>query len=120
MREHLSQSSDVRDDYELSVEWIAGRCATIEAQKRYEDASVRPQVLIVSGSSRSEHTCPGEMSKSFRLAGIAREEIEGAGLGVELPDLSRLDSEYGRNIHPARRASRRRLAVADMRIHRVR
>jgi multimeric flavodoxin WrbA len=59
-------------------------------------------VLLVNASPRSEHTCPGEMSKSWRLAGIARDALAGAGVEVEVLDLSRLTSEYGRRIHPCK------------------
>lgn len=90
-------------NYDLSVEWLAARDAILEAQKRYEDRSQQPRILIINGSSRSEHTCPGEMSKSYRLAEIAQSTIESeAGLRTELLDLSRLASEYGRNIHPCK------------------
>lgn len=90
-------------DYDLSVEWLAARDAVLAAQKRYEDQSARPTVLIVNGSSRSEHTCPGEMSKSYRLAKIAQATIEGERhLQTEILDLSRPTSEYGRTIHPCK------------------
>jgi len=43
------------------------------------------------------------MSKSYRLAEIAREVFAAApGVAVELLDLSRLASEYGRRIHPCK------------------
>lgn len=90
-------------DYDLSVDWLAARDAIHEAQRRYEDHSTPPRILLVNASSRSEHTCPGEMSKSFRLSAIARETIESeAALEVDVLDLSRLSSEYGRNIHPCK------------------
>ncbi len=90
-------------DYDLSVEWLAAGDAVLAAQERYEDETAAPTVLIVNGSSRSEHTCPGEMSKSYRLAAIARSTIEdGAHLETEILDLSRLASEYGRAIHPCK------------------
>jgi hypothetical protein len=54
-------------DYDLSVEWIAAHDAVRDAQERYEDGAGSPRILLVNGSSRSEHTCPGEMSKSYRL-----------------------------------------------------
>jgi multimeric flavodoxin WrbA len=89
-------------DYDLSVDWIAARDAIHAAALRYEDKS-RPRFLLVNASSRSEHTCPGEMSKSFRLIEIAREAIAAApGAEIEVLDLSRLSSEYGRNIHPCK------------------
>ncbi|WP_246671515.1 MULTISPECIES: flavodoxin family protein [unclassified Mesorhizobium] len=90
-------------DYDLSVEWLSARDAIRDAQKKYEDRARTPTILIVNGSSRSEHTCPGEMSKSFRLAEIARSTIQNeARLDAEILDLSRLASEYGRNIHPCK------------------
>lgn len=63
-------------DYDLSVDWIAARQAISDAQKRYQEDGARPRILIVNGSSRSEHTCPGEMSKTYRLVETARDTIE--------------------------------------------
>ncbi len=59
-------------------------------------------MLLINGSSRSEHTCPGEMSKSYRLVEIARETLEGDGIKVQVLDLARLASEFGREIHPCK------------------
>ena len=60
-------------------------------------------MLIVNGSTRSEHTCPGEMSKTYRLVSIAKQIVEKArGFQVEVLDLSRLASEYGRVIYPCK------------------
>ena len=59
-------------------------------------------MLLISGSPRSEHTCPGEMSKTWRLARIARESSTAQGFEVDVLDLSRLTSEYGRVIHPCK------------------
>ena len=58
-------------DYELSVDWLAARDAILAAQRRHDDAVAPPRILIINGSSRSEHTCPGEMSKSWRLVKLA-------------------------------------------------
>ena len=90
-------------DYELSVEWTATHKAVNAAQKRHDDKSQTPRILLINGSSRSEHTCPGEMSKSFRLTKIAQDVVENEfSLAVDILDLSRLASEYGRNIHPCK------------------
>jgi multimeric flavodoxin WrbA len=89
-------------DYELSLEWIAAREAVQEAQRRHEQKDGRPRILLVNASARSEHTCPGEMSKSFRLVEIARQVFASGSAEVQLLDLSRLASEYGRNIHPCK------------------
>jgi multimeric flavodoxin WrbA len=96
--------SDFADpDYDLAIDWLNAREAVLEAQARYMDPVIAPRILVVNASSRSEHTCPGEMSKSYRLADIARQSIEQeSGLAVDMLDLSRLASEYGRNIHPCK------------------
>ena len=61
------------------------------------------RVLIVNGSSRSDQTCPGEMSKTYRLVTLAKEVVEKTrGFEVEVLDLSRLTSEYGRVIYPCK------------------
>jgi multimeric flavodoxin WrbA len=88
--------------YELAVDWIAAREAILAAERRHADATSPRRVLLINGSPRSEHTCPGEMSKSFRLVEIARATFEEAGLETEVLDLSRLASEYGRQIHPCK------------------
>src|SRR5262249_40695060 len=62
-----------------------------------------PRILIVNGSSRTEHTCPGEMSKSWRLVEIASRALaDDEGMEVDILDLSRVTSEYGRTIHPCK------------------
>ena len=88
-------------DYDLSVDWIAAKAAVDAAQTQHDAAGPR-HVLLINGSARSEHTCPGESSKSWRFVEMSREVIEGAGLTTETLDLSRLASEYGRNIHPCK------------------
>jgi multimeric flavodoxin WrbA len=47
-------------------------------------------------------TCPGEMSKTFRLAIVARDAIVAAGAECDLLDLSHLTSEDGRVIYPCK------------------
>lgn len=87
--------------YELSVEWLATRDA-VQAAQRLHDESSQLRVLVINGSSRSEHTCPSEVSKSFRLVEEASDELRGAGCHVDLLDLSNLASEYGRKIYPCK------------------
>jgi multimeric flavodoxin WrbA len=89
-------------NYDLSVDWLAARAAIADAQRRHADRN-RPAILLINCSSRSEHTCPGEMSKSYRLLEIAREVFAAApNVAIEVLDLSRLASEYGRRIHPCK------------------
>lgn len=89
-------------DYDLAEDWIAAKAAIDRARADYESGDRPQRVLLINGSSRSEHTCPGEMSKSFRLVSIAAEVLEEGGLETEVLDLSRTTSEYGRNIHPCK------------------
>jgi len=88
--------------YELAVDWIEAREAIKAAQDQHEDANGPNRILLINGSSRSEHTCPGEMSKSYRLANIAREVFANGDAKVQFLDLSRLASEYGRQVYPCK------------------
>ena len=92
----------VDPDYDLSTEWVATKQRIDEAQSRWADPSVAARVLLICGSARNDGTCPGEMSKTFRLLGIARETIEETDIEADVLDLSLLTSEYGRNIHPCK------------------
>jgi len=90
-------------NYELAIDWIAAREAVKAAQLQHDDAKGPARFLLISGSSRSEHTCPSEMSKSFRLVQIARDVLAAApSVEVEVLELHRLASEYGRHIHPCK------------------
>lgn len=90
-------------DFSLPVEWLETRNAIQQAEKRQKSPRSNPRILLINGSSRSEHTCPGEMSKTLRLVKMAEEVIVGAkGFEVDLLDLSKLASEYGRIIYPCK------------------
>ena len=94
---------DFKDpSYELSVDWLATRAAVIQAQQQHEDPARRCRVLLVCASARNDKTCPGEMSKSSRLANAARATLESADLEVDLLDLSTLTSEFGKVIFPCK------------------
>jgi multimeric flavodoxin WrbA len=88
--------------YDLAVDWLTARARIREAGERHAERG-RPAILLINCSSRSEHTCPGEMSKSYRLIEIARDVFAASpGVEIELLDLSRLASEYGRHIYPCK------------------
>jgi multimeric flavodoxin WrbA len=89
-------------EYEISVDWLAAREAILAAQRRHDDASESPRILLINGSSRSDQTCPGEMSKTWRLVKSAEPVFEEMGFAVDILDLSRLTSEFGRQIHPCK------------------
>ena len=58
-------------DYDLSVDWIEASRKIAEAEQRQKDPASPSRILLINGAARSEHTCPGEMSKTFRLATTA-------------------------------------------------
>ena len=90
-------------EFELPIEWLATREKIRQADKRQKDTRTKARILLINGSSRTDQSCPGEMSKTFRLLGMAREVIEKeAGIELDFLDLSRLTSEYGRIIYPCK------------------
>jgi multimeric flavodoxin WrbA len=90
-------------DYDIAVDWLDARAAIEAAQARHENPNSLPRILLINGSARTEHTCPGEMSKSWRLVEIAHDLIRArGGFEIEILDLSRTTSEYGRIIHPCK------------------
>jgi multimeric flavodoxin WrbA len=89
-------------EFELPVEWLAARERLLNAERAHKDPTGQPRVLLVSGAARHDQTCPGEMSKTFRLVQIAREEAERAGVVCDLLDLSLLTAQYGRQILPCK------------------
>ena len=88
--------------YELSLDWLAARDAIRAAAKRHQDSTLPRRVLVINASPRSDQTCPGEISKTYRLAKQAQTAIASEGFEVDLLDLSRLTSEYGRVIYPCK------------------
>lgn len=89
-------------DYEVAVEWLSARDAITQAQREHDTASSPSSVLLVVAASRNDFTCPGEMSKSWRLAQLVRTRLEGLDMQVDVLDLSRLTSDPDLNIHPCK------------------
>ena len=88
--------------YPLPAEWLDARQAILDASARQQQAETPSTVLLVCASPRSDETCPGEMSKTFRLTSVARQVFDAAGIEVDLLDLSALTAEYGRVIYPCK------------------
>ena len=88
--------------YDLSREWRDLHLRLSDAQARWGEASTPSRVLIINASPRNDGTCPGEMSKTWRLTQTARAACEAEGMAVDLLDLSRLTSDYDRHIHPCK------------------
>ena len=89
-------------EFELPLEWLDARAAIQRAQREHQDAASVSRILLICGAARHDQTCPGEMSKTFRLARIASMEIERAGYACDLLDLSLLTAQYGRQILPCK------------------
>jgi multimeric flavodoxin WrbA len=89
-------------DYDLSVDWLEAKARIDAAQAAWGQPQTRSRVLLVNGSPRNDGTCPGEISKTWRLVQLAREVLEGCGIEADVLDLSMLTSEYGRHIHPCK------------------
>lgn len=90
-------------EYELSIEWLAARAAIHEASEIHQDPAGKNRILIVSGSDRNDQTCPGEISKSIRLVEMATEVFKNTpDTEVEVLDLSKITSEYGKMIYPCK------------------
>ncbi|NUZ07001.1 flavodoxin family protein [Piscinibacter koreensis] len=89
-------------DYDLSVEWIEARARIDRAREVWADPRSATRALVICGSPRNDGTCPGEMSKTFRLARLARDVLAAEGVEVDFLDLSLLTSEYRRRIHPCK------------------
>jgi multimeric flavodoxin WrbA len=90
-------------DYELPVEWLKARTDIRAAERLHRDRKAPSRILIINGSARSDQTCSGEMSKTYRLVQLARRTIEARHrLEVDILDLSRLAAEYGKVIYPCK------------------
>jgi multimeric flavodoxin WrbA len=89
-------------DVELPIEWLEARDRIMAAAREHDDPGSRSRILVVCGAARHDQTCPGEMSKTFRLAQTAKEVIESADVTCDLLDLGVLTAEYGRQILPCK------------------
>ena len=88
--------------YRLSDEWRKTRDALIAAEKKQKDPATKSRVLLIVGASRNDGSCPGEMSKTFRLVQTAEEALRASRIDVDRLDLSLLTSDYAIKIHPCK------------------
>jgi multimeric flavodoxin WrbA len=86
--------------YKLSTEWRSTHDRLQVAQGLWPTSPTR--TLVICGGARNDGSCPGEISKSWRLAQLAAEQLKARSIEVDLLDLSLLTSEYGRVIHPCK------------------
>ena len=89
--------------FDLPLEWLDTRSRIQAAEQHQKDPKSPSRILVVNGSTRSEHSCPGEISKTRRLARCAQEVIEGLpGYEVDFLDISTLADEPWKVIHPCK------------------
>ncbi len=90
-------------EFELPVEWLEARAKILEAERSQRDPSAPGRILLICGAARHDQTCPGEMSKTFRLVQLAQEVVASSdGFEADLLDLSHLTAQYGRQILPCK------------------
>lgn len=89
-------------DYDLSSEWKASSKRLIELDLQQKDAQTPSRVLLICGSARNDGSCPGEISKTWRLTVLAQEILQAQRIQVDLLDLSLLTSDYDKHIHPCK------------------
>lgn len=89
--------------HELPIEWLRTRAAIRVAAAKQQDAASPSRILLICSAARHDQTCPGEMSKTFRLVREAKALIEQTpGFEVDMLDLSHLTAQYGRVIYPCK------------------
>ena len=88
--------------YDLSTEWLETRARLKKAQAEWKKPATPSRVLLVCGSARNDGTCPGEISKTWRLLNTAKSTLEDAGMHTDVLDLSLLTSSYQLHIHPCK------------------
>ena len=89
-------------DYDLSVEWMATRDRLLAAETRQKDAATPSRVLLICGAARNDGSCPGEMSKTWRMTQWAKEVLQADNIEADVLDLSLLTSSYDLHIHPCK------------------
>ncbi|MBC7420405.1 MAG: NAD(P)H-dependent oxidoreductase [Bdellovibrio sp.] len=90
-------------DFELAIEWLETKRKLIRAEKKQKNPKSKSRILVICASPRNDQTCPGEMSKTFRLADLASKIIsKEKNFECDFLDLSRLTAEYGKVIFPCK------------------
>jgi len=88
--------------YDLSVEWKASSQRLIQLEALQKEHQTPSRALLICGSARNDGSCPGEVSKTWRLTAIAQKILEAEKIEVDLLDLSLLTSDYDKHIYPCK------------------
>jgi len=89
-------------DYDLSIEWKEAHDRLLAAEAHQKDPATPTRILLINGAARNDGSCPGEISKTWRLAKLCEEVLAAEGVQTDLLDLSRIISDYDRHIHPCK------------------
>ena len=101
-RTHPAGPGYADPSYDLSDEWRTAREAISKAEAKQKDPAAPSRVLVISGADRNDGTCPGEISKTWRLSRIVLEALTSEQIETDDLDLSHITSEYGKQIHPCK------------------
>ncbi len=101
-RTHPAGPGYADPSYDLSDDWRAARDAIHAAEAKQKDPALPSRVLVISGADRNDGTCPGEISKTWRLSRIVIESLNNEHIETDDLDLSHITSEYGKQIHPCK------------------
>jgi multimeric flavodoxin WrbA len=99
---HKAGPRYAKPDYDLSDDWRQAKEKLDAAQARWADTKTPSRVLVICGASRNDGTCPGEISKTWRITNWLNEELAAQHIEVDRLDLSLLTSDYDRHIHPCK------------------
>jgi len=80
----------------------ANRAQLLAAEATQKNPQTWSRVLDIDASSPNDGTCPGEMSKTFRLRNIVAEALAFSYIETDLLDLGLLTFEYKLQIRPCR------------------
>jgi multimeric flavodoxin WrbA len=89
-------------DAQLPLEWLDAQASIRRAEEARNDPGSPERVLLIAGAARHDQTCPGEMSKTYRLAQLAKDQFERRQIECDFLDLSMLTAQYGRRILPCK------------------
>jgi multimeric flavodoxin WrbA len=89
-------------NYDLSLDWLNARGAIAEAAKYHDSKNSPTRVLLICAAARNDKTCPGEMSKTYRLVQLMQPVLADEQCEVDVLDLSLLTSDFDRVIYPCK------------------
>jgi len=101
-RTHPAGPGFADPSYDLSDDWRETHERLLQAEKVQKHPATPSRILLINGAARNDGTCPGEMSKSWRMVQLLKETLQGEGQDVRVLDLSLLTSGYDKHIHPCK------------------